>query len=220
MICNFSIKWLTFVVIEEYTRVLIWRYFDNILIRFKTLARSSNISNKFDSRSWSLTLLLPRHLLFQRKWHLMHQLMGGTLKWFLCMIHHVWAILLCMLLRLLGILGSKILVLVQIWLAWWSYIWTFSTVKAKFHLVLVVFGNMESSVLGTVQVWFLQLRHYERGAVWRIKPWRPFCSPLIAFVPYSPEKRIHKESRFFRLKMFYYDFMQVNSLFSCQLDNA
>ena len=55
MICNFSIKWLTFVVIEAYTRVLIWRYFDNILIGFKTLVRSGNISNKFGSRSWSLT---------------------------------------------------------------------------------------------------------------------------------------------------------------------
>ena len=55
MICHFSVKWLTFAVIEAYTRVLVWRYFDNILVGFKTSARSSNISNKFGSRSWYLT---------------------------------------------------------------------------------------------------------------------------------------------------------------------
>ena len=55
MICNFSVKPLTFTVIEVYTRVLVWVYFDDILIGFKTSARSSNISNKFGSISWSLT---------------------------------------------------------------------------------------------------------------------------------------------------------------------
>ena len=55
MICNFSIKWLTFVVIEAYTRVLAWRCFNNVSTRFKASARCSKISKKFGSRSWYLT---------------------------------------------------------------------------------------------------------------------------------------------------------------------
>ena len=38
--------------------------------------------------------------------------------------------------------------------------------------------------------------------MWRIKRWRPFSSSLIAFVPSSPEKRIHEESSFFYSRCF------------------
>ena len=55
MICNLSFKPLTFTRIEMHTRVLVWRYLDNILVSFKTSVRESNISNKFGSRKWSLT---------------------------------------------------------------------------------------------------------------------------------------------------------------------
>ena len=122
-------------------------YWSDLKLRPEVVASATNLVQEAN-----LWLPLPQHLLFQRKSQLMHQLIGGTLKWFLWMIHSVWAILFCMPLRLLGVLDLKLLVLVQMWLTWWSYIWTFPTTKAKLHLALVAFGNMELSVLGTEQV--------------------------------------------------------------------
>ena len=67
----------------------------------------------------------------------------------LCVSHFVVQVL--RVLFILGVLGSKVLVLVQPWLAWWSYIWIFPTVKAKLCLVLVVFVNVKLNVQGKVQ---------------------------------------------------------------------
>ena len=98
-----------------------------------------------------LWLLLPQHLLFQRKSNLMHQLRGGTLKWLLHMIHCVSHLAVHAFKIFRGFkfevscACSNMACLMQLYLK-------FSAAKAKLHLALVVFRNVELNVQGTVQV--------------------------------------------------------------------
>ena len=113
-------------------------------------------------------------------------------------------------LRLRWSLGSKFLVLVQIWLAWWSYIQMFSTAKPKLHLALAVFGNVELSVLGTVQVCDFCIEVLWMGYSVTNQMLKAFLFPTHSVCTIKSWKTYTRGNKIFWLKMLYYDFMQDN----------